>query len=302
MSQTVLLTGGTGLIGSQLADHLYDLGFEVRILSRNPSQNSKFKLFHWDIFEKKLDMQALFGVDVIIALAGASIASDRWSEDRKKVLYRSRIDGNMLLFDAVKRMDQKPGLFIGTSAVGIYGDRGKTMLDESSEIGSPSFLVDLCQSWEESIFLFEELKMRVGLVRVGLVLSDLGGVLPTLKKTTILGIGSYIGSGLQYMPWVHIEDLINIYCIFINEHETQGIINGVGPDPVTNKQFMKTLVQSQKGFGITFPTPSFLIKMVMGQRSALVLNSNRVISKKIQSVDYNYKFNTLKGALEDLSN
>ncbi len=299
MKRTVLLTGGTGLIGSHLSNHLHNLGFEVRILTRNTNQNSRYKLFHWDIDKNELDSQAFDNLDVIIALAGASIASKAWTEERKKVLYSSRVSGNRLIFDTLRQAGSKPSLFIGTSAVGIYGDRGEEILNEESTPGKSSFMVDLCKSWEDSVFAFEEMDIRVGAIRVGLVLSDEGGVLPTLKKTTFLGMGSYLGSGDQYMPWIHIEDLIRIFTSFIDYPTLSGIINGVGPHPVSNKEFMQTLVKCQGGLKIVLPAPTFAIKMIMGHRAALVLNSNRVMSSRLVEIGYQYHYKTLESAILD---
>lgn len=299
MKRTVLLTGGTGLIGTYLSDHLANLGFEVRILTRNVDQASRYKLFHWDIEKNEMDSRALENLDVIIALAGASIASKAWTEERREVLYKSRVLGNQLLLDTVNKTGSKPSLFIGTSAVGIYGDRGDEVLNEESKPGKDSFMVNLCQAWENSIFAFKELDIRVGAVRVGLVLSDQGGVLPTLKNTTFFGIGSYLGSGAQYMPWIHIEDLARIFSSFIEHPTLTGIVNGVGPDPSTNRQFMQTLVNCQGGLKLVLPAPAFAIKLVMGSRAALVLNSNRVISSRLEELGYQYHFQTLESAILD---
>ncbi len=299
MKRTVLLTGGTGLIGTYLSDHLANLGFEVRILTRNVDQASRYTLFHWDIEKNQMDSRALENLDVIIALAGASIASKAWTEERREVLYKSRVYGNQLLLDTINKTGSKPSLFIGTSAVGIYGDRGDEILNEESKPGKDSFMVNLCLAWEDSVFAFKELDIRVGAVRVGLVLSDQGGVLPTLKNTTFFGIGSYLGSGAQYMPWIHIEDLAQIFSSFIEHPTLSGIVNGVGPDPATNKEFMQTLVNCQGGLKIVLPAPAFAIKLVMGSRAALVLNSNRVISSRLEELGYQYHFQTLESAILD---
>ena len=299
MKRTVLLTGGTGLIGSYLSNYLDNLGLEVRILTRNTNQESKYKLFHWDIARNQVDTRAFENLGMIIALAGASIASKAWTEKRKEVLYSSRVDGNRLILENLRRLESRPSLFIGTSAVGIYGDRGDEILNEASMPGDSSFMVDLCKSWEDSVFAFEELDMRVGAVRVGLVLTDQGGVLPTLKNTTFFGVGSYLGSGTQYMPWIHIEDLARIFTSFIDQPSLSGIVNGVGPDPATNKEFMQTLVNCEGGLKLVLPAPAFAIRLIMGPRADLVLNSNRVVSSRLEKTGFAYHFQTLESALLD---
>lgn len=299
MKRTVLLTGGTGLIGSYLSNYLDNLGFDVRILTRNTSQDSRYKLFHWDISKNEVDTRAFENLDVIIALAGASIASKAWTAERKEVLYSSRVNGNRFILETLRRLGSKPSLFIGTSAVGIYGDRGDEILNEESKPGRSSFMVDLCQSWEDSVFAFNKLDIRVGAVRIGLVLSDQGGVLPTLKSTTFFGIGSYLGSGTQYMPWIHIEDLARIFTTFIDHKTLSGILNGVGPNPSTNKEFMQTLVNCQGGVKLVLPAPAFAVKLMMGPRAALVLNSNRVVSARLEEIGYQYRFETLESVILD---
>ncbi len=210
MTKTILIAGGSGLIGSFLTDMLRDAGHAVRILTRDKEKSQHEGKYFWDVDERYIEKEALLGVDIIVNLMGNSIAGGRWTKERKANHYKSRIGSTAALLEVVERQGIKVSGYVGASAVGIYGDRDREILDERSKTGQEHHLVDLCGAWESAHAAFRKVTSRLSIVRIGIVLANKGGALPEMRKSLILGTGAYFGTGAQYMSWVHIEDLSRI--------------------------------------------------------------------------------------------
>ncbi|NND06645.1 MAG: TIGR01777 family protein [Saprospiraceae bacterium] len=301
MTKTILISGGSGLIGQRLTERLLHLGHSVRILSRHQSHDLAGTVYQWDLEKGWIDPSALKDLDIVINLAGAGIADRRWTSRRKEVLRHSRLAGNELLLRELSTHNIKPELYLGASAIGIYGNRGSELLDESSDSGSSAdFLVELCEAWERSQSAFGRICKRVVSVRIGLVLSMDGGALPPLYKSIILGIGAILGSGQQYMSWIHINDLVETFIHAIEHKEVEGIVNGTAPQPGTHSSFIRTLVQMKGGLGLTFKIPAVILRAIMGDMSQILLDGARVVSTKMPRTDFTYQYGDLESALQNL--
>lgn len=296
----ILIAGGSGLIGTKLLELLKRRGHQVSILSRNPQSNEDYSSFKWDIEAEYVDEHALEGIDVLINLAGAGIADARWSDRRKEVLRASRVEGNKLLLEAVQASGTQLNLFVGASAIGVYGNRGDHWLTEESKPGDDDFLVSLSKEWEASHRVFLDYADRIAILRIGVVLSMEGGALPKLNQSVVIGSSGYLGDGAQYMSWIHIDDLTRIFLAIIENPELSGIINATSPHPVTNKKFMETLVSLKSGLGILLPVPAFLLKIYLGEMSQVVLDSSRVSPDVLVRNNYEFKYERLEDALNDL--
>ena len=297
----ILITGGSGLVGSNLSEILTQNGFEVVHLSRNPKSGSAYKSFKWDIKTGYVDEAALQDLYAIIHLAGAGVADKRWSSGRKKLILDSRVKSAELLYSKVKDLDSKPGLFLSASAVGFYGDRGDEKLDEGSVRGD-GFLADVCDAWEEAAWKFNQLGIRTAVVRIGLVLSLKGGALAKMITPFRLGVGNYFGDGRQHYPWVHIRDLSMIFKHIVENNELDGVFNGVAPHPVTSKEFSQVLKGVIGGKGLLVSAPASMLKLGLGEMATALLMSTKVYPKKIQDAGFNFQHPELKEALQDLLN
>lgn len=297
-SQRVLITGGSGLVGTRLSELLTDQGYEVAHLSRNPTKGT-YESFHWDIKKKEVDKDAIKGTDVIIHLAGAGVADKRWTKEWKKEIYDSRIDSTQLLFDAVKNHNSRLRQFISASAIGYYGwDTGDKMVDENHEQGN-GFLAEVVHDWENAVKKFDEIGVSNSLVRVGVVLSRKGGALKEIAKPIKMGFGAALGSGKQYMSWIHIDDLCGIFMHLLANGETD-VFNGVAPDPVSNKAFTKKLAKAMKKPLFLPNVPSFVLKLMVGEMQVMLTGGNNVSSKKIEDVGFNFQYPSLDSALKEL--
>lgn len=301
----VLITGGSGFIGSHLTDTLLDHGYEeVRILTRSLAKKTstpRLKYYKWNIEEGRMDMAALMGCDAIINLAGESISDGRWSEEKKERIYNSRIKATKLIFEKLKILKQRglplPKKFISTSAIGIYGDRGSKELTVESRTGQ-DFLSKVCRDWENEAIKVETLGVDVKIIRVGIVLSSDGGALAKMLPAFNLGVAGRIGDGSQYMSWIHIKDLCDLYR-FLIEHDTEKtIINGVAPNPTQNADFTQTLgeVLHRPTF---IPLPKIAAKAIFGEMSQILLASQKVSCEDNKVCGFEYSFNYLEAALRD---
>lgn len=288
----ILITGGTGLVGSKLTKLLLKKKHDVIILSRKPKNKNEFL---WDVKEKFIEKEALKNVDYIIHLAGAGIADQRWSNERKKVIIDSRVETANLLFKKVKenKIDLKG--FISASGTGFYGALTSDKIFKETDKAANDFLGEVCQKWEKAAYQFESLKIPVSILRTGIVLSEKGGALEKMKTPVI----TPLGSGNQYLPWIHIDDLCALYIECV-ENNLKGIFNAVAPEHHTSKSFSKTLAKCVKRPFIGFPAPSFALKLLFGEMAIILLEGSRISSKKIEKSGYSFRFKTLKKALCDM--
>ena len=288
----ILITGGTGLVGTRLTELLINNNHEVVILTRSPDAENEFK---WNISENYIDEKALINVDYIIHLAGAGIADERWSDKRKKIIIDSRVDTASLLFDKVKAQKIKLKGFISASGIGYYGAVTSEKIFQETDSPGNDFLGDVCVKWEDAALQFENLNIPVTILRTGIVLSEKGGALEKM----ILPVISPLGSGKQYMPWIHIDDLCYMYIKAIEGNLT-GIFNAVAPEHHNSKTFSKTLAKSIDKPFVSINAPSFMLKLMFGDMSKILLEGSRVSAKKIEKDKYTFKFPTLKTALKNL--
>ncbi|MDB5263925.1 MAG: epimerase, partial [Adhaeribacter sp.] len=236
MSGRILITGGTGLIGSRLSEMLIDQGYEVAHLSRQTNPHAHYKTFKWDLEQGSIDDSVLGYADYIIHLAGANVADGKWTSQRKKEILDSRLKATNLLWQCLNKTPHHVKAFISASAIGIYGDTGDRLVTEESNYGN-DFLASVTKLWETAAWRIHELNIRTCIFRIGVVLSDKGGALPQMARPVKLLAGAPLGSGRQYLSWVHIDDLCHLFIQAIEDTRYQGVFNAVAPNPVTNKEF-----------------------------------------------------------------
>ncbi len=297
---TVLITGGTGLIGNHLCNRLQERGYEVSILSRFRSEEEPIQTYIWDIDKFEMDKEAIANADYIIHLSGTSIGEKRWTTKRKKQIVDSRIKSGQLIYDEVKRQNKKVSAFISASAIGYYGAyTSKSVWIETDPPGD-DFLGQTCRDWEDAANRLMDLGIRTVKIRTGVVLTKRRGALSKMMVPIKIGFGSAIGNGKQYFPWIHIDDLCDIYIKAIEDSQMFGAYNAVAPEHVTNKDFTQSLAHHLNKT-LWFPNiPAFVMKMVFGKMSEILLHGSRVSSEKIQAAGYKFQFPTLDGALKQL--
>jgi uncharacterized protein (TIGR01777 family) len=288
----ILITGGTGLVGEKLTKMLVDKKHEVAILSRNPQLENEFK---WNISEGYIDKKAFTNVDYIIHLAGAGIADKRWSDQRKKIIIDSRVESTKLLLAKVKDLNVSLKGFISASGSGFYGAITSETIFTEEDKAATDFLGTVCKKWEAAAHQFKKLKVPVTILRTGIVLSKKGGALAKMKTPVV----SPLGSGKQYMPWIHIEDLCNMYINTI-ENNITGVFNAVAPQHHTSGSFSKILAKHISRPFLPICVPSFLLKLSFGELAIILLEGSRVSSDKIIANGFLFKFPTLPFALENL--
>lgn len=301
MYTKILITGGSGLVGSQLSKILVEQGYEVVHLSRSQSNTSMYKIFTWDISQGYIEEGAFENVTHIIHLAGAGIADKRWSDRRKQVLTSSRVDGANLIYSYLKSDQHSVKAFISASAIGVYGfDTGGVLQSEERVQLGDDFLATLTKKWEISADQFAELGIRVVKLRLGHVLSQEGGLMGKMVPIAQLGLSSSFGNGEQYMSWIHIDDLVNLFLNALEQQDIQGVYNAVAPNPVTNKEFLTQLSTMLNKPYFLPNTPKFVLKMVLGEFSSAITGGNKVSSKKIERAGFTFQFTELNEALRNL--
>jgi len=298
--ETVLITGGSGLIGRNLCFGLKERGFKVAILSRTGNTNSDLPSYALNIAEDENTKKAIATADYIIHLAGANIGEKRWTTGRKQEIIDSRVKTAQLIFKILKNNNNKIKAFISASATGYYGAvTSEKIFNENDPPGS-DFLGSVCQVWEQSADSYEELGARVIKIRTGIVLTGRGGALEKMLFPVKLVLGSAFGAGNQYIPWIHIDDLCNIYIKAIEDVKMRGVYNAVAPEHITNKEFTRSLSKTLKK-PFWFPNiPAVVIKLVFSEMSVMILNGSRVSCHKIREAGYDYLFPEIQGALENL--
>lgn len=288
----ILITGGTGLIGNQLVKLLQDKGHEVVILSRNPKETNQFR---WNISEGFIDEKAFKNVTHIIHLAGAGIADKRWTTNRKKELIDSRVKSANLLFKKVKELEIPLQKFISASGIGFYGAVTSNKIFTETDEPYNDFISKICVKWEASAEKFNQLEIPVTILRTGIVLSKKGGALEKMNTPLFL---SALGNGKQYMPWIHINDLCNLYVKAIEDNNFVGIFNAVAPEHQTNEAFTKTLGSVINKPVLPMNAPSFVLKTALGELAYILLKGSRVSSEKLKNYNFNFQYATLKKALK----
>ncbi|MDB5159334.1 MAG: hypothetical protein JWR50_4041 [Mucilaginibacter sp.] len=300
MSKHILLTGGTGLIGGKLTEALLNKGYRVSHLSRTPGRNPGVTTFLWDVSKGLIDEASINGVDTIVHLAGANVADGRWTEARKKEIIESRTKSIALVYKLLKAKPQHTvKAIVSASAVGYYGDRADELLTETGAPGT-DFLASCCLQWEHAVDAGESLGLRIVKFRTGVVLDANGGALAALAKPVKLGLGAPLGTGKQWMPWIHEEDVIKMYLFGIDNEYLTGDYNMVAPNPVTNKQLTKAVAKELHKPLWLPKVPAFALQLLLGEMSSMVLASQKASAQKIEEAGFKFKYPTLMWALKDI--
>lgn len=302
---TVLITGGTGLIGKALTKALIEKGYSIIILTRNPGQqkssNPAVSYAGWDINKGEIDNNAISNADYVIHLAGAGVADKRWSKKRKQEIIDSRIKSSALIIKSLKESTNKVSAVFSASGIGWYGpDVPEKNEFIESDPAYTDFLGQTCKLWEASIGPVTQLGKRLVIFRTGIVLSNDGGALTEFKKPLKFGFATILGNGKQVVSWIHMDDLIRLYITAIENEKINGIYNAVAPQPVTNKELILELANQRKLVYIPIKVPAFLLKTVLGEMSIEILKSATVSCKKIQQARFIFQYPSIKSAIEQL--
>ncbi|MGO4772242.1 TIGR01777 family oxidoreductase [Flavobacterium sp. W22_SRS_FK3] len=298
MAKNVLLTGGTGFIGKYLTDVLIANGFSVSILSRSERKNTDLITYYkWDLEHNYIDEEAILKTDYIIHLAGEGIVEKRWTAKRKRDILESRIKPIDLIHSVLQKNNKALDTFVSASAIGIYGAVNGAEICTENTPPANDFLGTTCQKWENAVNKIESLQIRTVKIRTGIVLGRNGGFLKKLTPSFKFGFGAILGTGKQYLPWIHIEDLCAIYVKAIQEKGINGSYNATVLDNTTNTVLSQTLANLY-GYSIWLPkVPSFILKLFLGEMSVAILNGQRVSSEKIKKTGLNFHFEDLETAL-----
>ena len=302
---TVIITGGTGLIGTALSKFLLSRGYEVIILTRNPKpqkiSSPGLSYASWNVKEQSVNEEAFKKANYIIHLAGAGVADKPWTEKRKMEIVESRTKSSELLIKAMTGIPNNITAVVSASAIGWYQqNRGH----QSVETDPPAtdFLGETCVAWESAIKSVEGLNKRLVILRTGIVLSNEGGAFPAFRRPIQFGIAGILGNGKQMISWIHIEDLCRLYLEAMINTGWSGIYNAVSPDPVNNRKFTMALAKKIKGsFFIPMPVPNFILRMMLGDRSEEVLKNSNISANKIRHQGFQFIYPTMDTAFTDLT-
>lgn len=307
--KTVLITGGTGLVGKALSEALVERGFRVIILSRRKSDNTNelgnnnISFANWDVKRQTIDKDAIQQSDYIIHLAGASVAEKRWTKKRKQEIVNSRVDSCKLIADSLKNIPNKVRAVIAASAIGWYGaDKGNDYSFIETDPSSEDFLGQTCKQWEAAIEPVSFLDKRLVKFRIGIVISNEGGAYAEFKKPLRFGVASVLGSGKQIISWVHIDDVVRAFLHAIEIENMEGVYNLVAPKPVSNKELILKMARILNGKSfISLHVPSFVLKIVLGEMSVEVLKSSRASSQKLQNTEFIFQYTDISDAVIQLA-
>lgn len=304
----VLLTGGTGLIGTALTKMLLAKGYSVTILTRDAGhvkhKQADVTYADWDVKKQTIDASAIAHADYIIHLAGAGVADKRWTENRKKEIVESRTQSSALIVKGIRENSNHIKTVVSASAIGWYGpdtDASRLHGFVETQQADKAFLGETCRLWEESIAPVEELGKRLVKLRTGIVLSRNGGALNEFKKPLKAFVATVLGDGKQVVSWIHIDDLCLMYIAALENENMHGAYNAVAPQPVTNQHLTLALAKAMRGSAyITMHVPSFILKTMLGEMSVEVLKSATVSSAKIQAAGFHFRFPAIAGAIADV--
>lgn len=289
----ILITGGTGLIGTRLCQQLHQLGHTLTVLSRKPETVPTF----CNAIRSLDEWQSTQHFDAVINLAGESIVDKAWTEARKKVLWESRVGLTQSLVRCIEAADEKPRVFISGSAIGYYGNTGDKTLDEGAHVGK-DFGAQLCDEWEKAALASS---VRVCVLRTGLVLAPSGGFLKKMLPAFKLGVGGSMGSGQQWMSWIHIDDYVAVLIELLTNPNAQGAYNMTAPQPLTNQSFTEHLAKALNR-RVFFSTPAWVLQLLLGERADLLLGGQRVFPVRVTDLGYTFKYHDLDDTLQALFN
>lgn len=273
--------------------------YTLRFLTRHVRSENEYL---WDVADQYIDSAALQGVDVIVHLAGAAIAEKRWTRARKELIRSSRVDGAQLILKTLKKYGLRVDLFLSASAIGYYGSvTSEVVFDEECGRGD-DFLSNVCSQWEAVVKAFESrgVARRVAILRLGVVLASDGGVLPKMSQPIRCGLGAVLGSGRQYMPWIHIVDLCRAFCFVIDQSQLSGVFNAVAPEHIRHADLTKRIGKILGRSIVLPPMPSFLVRLLFGEKAVILLEGSRVSSAKIIDSGFHFLYGNIDHTLDDL--
>lgn len=298
----VIIAGGSGLIGRALTDVLVSDGWDVIILSRRPDEvaglPAQVEIVGWDGATTDGWGDRIAGADAVVNLAGAGLGDKRWTDARKRQILLSRLQPGQAIVNAIKAATERPKLLIQASAVGYYGPQGDETVDEDSKPGS-DYLANVCQRWEESTLVAESLGVRRAIARTGLVLSPDGGALSQMVLPFRLGVGGRLGSGKQWLPWIHIDDEVAALRHLLVSSDAHGPYNLTAPHPVRNSEFART-VGRVLNRPAAIPTPEFALRLAFGEMAAVVLEGQRAVPSRLVASGFEFEYTDLEAALTDI--
>lgn len=304
----VLISGGTGLIGTQLRHHLIERGYEIIILTREKNKISgspKIHYSYWNVSKKIIDAETVIKADHIIHLSGAGVMDKKWTDDYKKIIVNSRTESAALIIKCLKQNEHHVKTFVSASAIGWYGEDPVPLAKKDgfieSDLPAKDFLGETCLLWEASTDEASSLGIRLVKLRTGIALSREGGAFKEFKTPIRFGVAAILGSGKQVISWIHIDDLCRMYCEAIENIYLSGSYNAVAPEPVSQKSFVLTLAEKLRNkFYTPIYVPIALLKLIFGKRSVEILKSATVSNKKIKATGFTFLFPTIDAAIEDL--
>jgi uncharacterized protein (TIGR01777 family) len=298
LAKHILITGASGLVGTRLTEMLLSRGYSVAHLGRS-RREGKVKSFVWNVDKFVIEPSALKGITTIIHLAGAGVADKRWTEKRKKEILDSRVHSSRLLYEELKKGHHQVTEFISASAVGYYGVDVEKIFTEDDP-PAKDFMAEVTRQWEDEAKKIESLGVRAVNIRTGIVLSERGGALKQMTTPIKLFAGAPLGSGQQYISWIHIDDVCQMYIKAMEDDSMAHAYNAVGPYAVTNLELTKAIAKMLNRPLLLPAIPAFVLKLILGEMAFYVLNGAKVSSEKIQKTGFQFKFKTLEDALKDL--
>jgi uncharacterized protein len=303
---TVVISGGSGMIGTALSHHLAANGYEIIILTRDPEKHrakGPISYAAWDVQQQTIDESAIRRADYIVHLAGSNLSEGRWTEKRKKEILDSRVQSGGLLVKAIREIPNQIKAVISSSAIGYYGPDPVTPNPQpfiETDPPAHDFLASVVQQWEAAIQPVETLGKRLVIFRTGIVLSNEAGAYVEFKKPLRFGIATVLGGGKQTVSWIHIDDLVRLYYTAIEHASWKGVYNAVSPQPVTNRQLVLAMAAARRKFYLTVPVPAFALKLVLGEMSIEVLKSTRVSPARIQQEGFSFLYPDIDAAVKAL--
>lgn len=300
MAKNILITGGTGLVGTHLTVLLRKKGYNISYLSRRKQTLSTIQVYEWDIAKGLIEAEAIAKADYIIHLAGAGVADKLWSAAYKKEIYDSRVLSTKLLVEKLATVPNQCQAFIQASAIGYYGlDTQGSWIDENAPAGT-DFLAQVTHDWEQAASAIRDLNIRHACIRIGVVLCEEGGALPKLSLPVKMFVGAAVGAGTQYISWIHIEDLCEMFVKAIESENWQGTYNASAPNPVTNQEMTKAIGKVLNRPVFLPNVPAFVLRMGMGEMANIVLGGNRTSCQKAEKAGFKFVYPQIEAALRSL--
>jgi uncharacterized protein len=297
MSKIVLIAGGTGLIGPTLANMLQGQHYQVRILTRTPKAANQFR---WDPAKGTIDDAALQGISAVINLAGAGIADKRWTPNRKREIIESRVQAAAVLEKAFVRLNIRPEVYVAASAIGYYGDSGEQLMTETDAPVGTGFMVDCCQQWEKATEKIRHLGIRTTTLRIGVVLAKEGGALAEILKPLRFGLGAYFSTGQAWWSWIHRDDVCRMMIWCLENPNAFGVYNAVAPQPARGINLVHEAAHAMQQPALFLPAPKLALRIMLGEMSAVILNSNNVSAAKVVQEGFQFHYPTLPEAMRSI--